>query len=286
MTVLWAGLALGALYATVAMLFNIGMAQAGVFNFAIPQVLMVGAFVGYEFAGASLAILPVVFVVAAGAGAILGLLIELVAVRPAARGGHGILITTVGAAFVIEGAAFIKYGVGGHNVTLFGWDRLFDLLGGRLFVVDAVIAVVAVVSIAGVYVLSRRTRWGLEGRAATLDPESAALRGVNVTANRLQAFMLAGALAAVVGVLAAVKINASYGLGTSLLVYSFVAFAVGGIGSYPGCLVGGVVVGLLQAYTARYIGAEYALMIAFLLLLIVLLARPTGLLGNRQLRIV
>jgi branched-chain amino acid transport system permease protein len=286
MTVLWAGLALGALYALVAMLFNIGMAQAGVFNFAVPQVLMAGAFVGYEFSGSGLASVPVLIVVALLVGGLLGLLIDLLAVRPASRGGHGILITTVGAAFVVEGAAFIVYGVDGHNVTLFGLNRQFDLLGGRLAAVDVVIMVVAVAAIAAIQFLTRRSRWGLEGRAATLDSESASLRGVNVVVNRAQAFVLAGALAAAIGVLAAVKINASFSLGTSLLVYSFVAFTVGGIGSFPGCLAGGVIVGLLQAYTGRYIGAEYSLMLAFFLLLIVLLTRPTGLFGNRQLRIV
>lgn len=286
MTVLWAGLALGGLYALIAMLFNIGMAQAGVFNFAIPQIVMVGAFLAYEFSGKGGSSVLLLVIACLLVGGVLGFLIDLVAVRPASRGGHGVLITTVGAAFVIEGAAFALYGVDGNSVAILGMDNQIHLLGGRLAIVDLMIMVLAVLGIFAVQKLTKSTRWGLEGRAATIDPDSASLRGINVSMNRVQAFILAGSLACVVGILAAVKVNASFTLGTSLLVYSFVAFAVGGIGSFKGCLVGGFLVGLLQAMTSRYIGAEYALMIAFLLLLVTLLVRPTGLLGDRQLRTV
>ena len=288
MTLLWSALAIGALYALVAALFNIGMAQSGVFNFAAPQTVMVGAFVSYEFVSrgpqiSAVLLVPICLLV----GAVLGYVTELVAVRPViSRGGDGILITTVGVAFVLEGIAFATYGTDGHRVSVFGLDRGIDLLGGRLAVVDIVLVFAAVAGILALHTLTRRSRWGLEGRAVTIDSTSAMLRGINGARGRAQVLMLAGALGSALGILAATKIHSSFDLGIQLLVYAFVAFAVGGIGSFHGCLVGGLIVGLLQAYTARYIGAEYSLIFAFALLLLTLLIRPTGLFGTRQLRLV
>jgi branched-chain amino acid transport system permease protein len=288
MTVLWAGLALGALYALVAMLFNIAMAQSGVFNFAVPQIVMVGAFVGYEMSGVSAGVGGLLLAVAIGVvlGAALGAAVEMVAVRPVLLRGHGVLITTVGAAFVIEGIVLARYGVDGQQVALAGLNDYTTVFGGTLARVDIVLIVLALMAVVGLEALCRGTRWGLEGRAVTMDAESAQLRGINTALNRLGVFALAGGLAAVLGVLVAVKINASYELGASLLVYAFVAFAVGGIGSFRGCLLGGLIVGLLEAYSARYIGAESSLMLAFALLVATLMIRPAGLLGARELRMV
>lgn len=288
MTVLWAGLALGALYALVAMLFNIAMAQSGVFNFAVPQVVMVGAFVAHEISGVGSGAtgLATAVLVAAVLGAVLGMLVEVLAVRPVLHRGHGVLITTVGAAFVIEGIILAAYGVDGHRVALAGLNDYVTILGGTMARVDIVFIVLAPVAVVALEALTRRTRWGLAGRAVTIDTESAQLRGINATMNRLLVFALAGTLAGALGVFVAVKANASYELGASLLVYAFVAFAVGGIGSFRGCLVGGLIVGLLEAYSARYMGAEMSLMLAFALLVTVLMIRPSGLLGARELRIV
>lgn len=284
MTVLWTGIGLGALYALVAALFNVGMAQTGVFNFAAPQTVMIGAFVAYELAAVRDVPYLVVMVVSPLVGALVGTAVELLAVRPLKGDGHSLLITTVGAAFLIEGYAYVRYDVQAYSVPFLVEDRTFTVFGGRVNLIDFIMMIAAVVVITGLHVLSQHTRWGLNGRAATIDPAAASVLGVNVRFNRTVAFAVAGGLGGLVGLLAGAKIHASADLGTALIVFAFVAFALGGIGSYWGCLAGGVVVGLSQALASRYVGGSWSMTIVFALLLAALLIRPTGLFGLARLR--
>jgi branched-chain amino acid transport system permease protein len=284
MTVVWAGLAVGALYALVATLFNLCMAQTGVFNFAAPQMVMVGAFVTYELYGVLHLWYPLVVILSVLAGAVAGALVELLAVRFIPGGGHTVLVTTVGASFLIEGLAFVRYDTNAYTVPFVVRDKVLSVLGGRISIVDIVLVILAVAVTTAAAVVSRRTRWGLNGRAATMDRQAAAIRGVNVRLNQTSAFAVAGAIGGLVGVLAGAKIHASFDVGTALVVYAFVAFALGGIGSYWGCLIGGIAVGMLQAFTTRYVNGSAALIITFGLLLVVLLVRPTGLFGLARLR--
>ncbi|WP_432969679.1 branched-chain amino acid ABC transporter permease [Dactylosporangium sp. CA-233914] len=286
MTIIWTGLAFGSLYTLIAVVFNIGMAQSAVFNFAAPQTVMIGAFISYEL-GASRGV-PAVFVLATCilVGALIGALVEVVAIRPLSVGGHGALVTTVGAAFVIEGAAYVIWGEDIRRQDFLAGERTFTLLGGRVATVDIVAIVAAVLVVTAMHLVTHRTRWGLYGRAATSDREVAMLRGINVPAGKTSAFAVAGALGCCVGVLAGPMVYVGFSLGTVLIIYAFVALAVGGIGSYWGCLAGGLSVGLFQALSDRYLGGTYTLSAIFLVLLATLLVRPTGLLGVQKLRMV
>jgi branched-chain amino acid transport system permease protein len=285
MTVVWAGLATGALYAIVALGFNIVLSASGVFNFAAPQFLMLGAMLSYQ--GVVADGLPYVLIIFAGlmAGGLLGVVEEVLAIRPLKDvRGHGALVTTVGVSVVLEGIALIIWGSQARVVPFFGSEEPLTILGGRVAPLDLMLIVVAVTLGVALWLLSERTRLGMASRASTSDRELAVLRGVDVRAIRAGAFALAGAVLVAVGTLVGMKLGASVTLGGDLVVLGFVALALGGFGSYPGALVGGFAAGLIQLLTARYIGDDYQLVTLYILLLAVLLVIPGGLLGQRKLR--
>src|ERR1700712_5835588 len=180
MTVLLAGIAIGALYAIVAMLFNVILSQTGLFNFASAQPLMIGSFVAY--AGMSEHDLPAGVVVVLGlvVGGLVGFAVERFAIRPLREAGFGVLVTSVGASFVIQGIAIRIWGTETKNVVFPGATSSYKFLGGLLQPIDIALIIVAIVLAIGLQLASQRTAWGISGRATTEDPDAAALRGVNV----------------------------------------------------------------------------------------------------------
>lgn len=288
MTLVWAALALGSVYVIVALGFNIVMASNGLFNFAAPQFIMVGAFLGYSVLTAdSSALTLMLAVIGAGiVGAVLGYLEERFAVRPLVKRGHGhgVLVTTIGVAVVIEGLAFALFGSDALPVPLHGASTTLDWLGGGIQIVDVILIVMAIVLALMFHLASKYTRWGLSGKAVTADKEAAVLRGVNSGRVSVTAFALSGGLLAVSGIFIGVKLQASYHLGTELVLIGFVAFALGGFGSYLGAILGGLLLGTLQMGTAFFIGSEYQLIAVYAVLLAVLLIKPTGILGDRRIR--
>jgi branched-chain amino acid transport system permease protein len=287
-TIVWAGLAVGAVYALVAIGYNMPLSQSGTFNFAQGQLVVLGAFLawftisdhGWPWWAAAL-------FGAAACGAI-GFVEEIVAVRPVTRirGGHGVLVTTVGASVVIEGILEATWGATPKSVAFFGGQNAFTLLGGRTEPVDLWLIVIAVIIAASMQLVSRYTAWGLGGRAANDNPEAAKAKGVNVTALRTTAFALAGALAGLLGPVIGPEVGVDVSVSITLTIFGFVALALGGFGSYLGCLIGGLAVGLIQACASRYLGVNYPPLILFGILLLILLLKPTGLFGRRALRAV
>lgn len=287
MTIVWAGLALGSVYALTALLYNITVATAGVFSFAAAQYVMAGTFVAYlvnvQWG------LPALLAVPAGAvvGAVLGYLTELLAIRPLKdKTGWAPLVTTVGAGVVIEGLAFAIWGSDPLRVPPVVPDRALEVLGGQLQANDLLLIVLGVVLCLGAHLLHTRSRWGLMGRAMTADRDNAAARGIDVRGLVSGSFVVAGALGGALGIVVAPKTETVFSVGTVLVVYAFAALTAGGFGSYVGCWVGGIIIGLLQAHTERYLGSSYPLLLIFVLVLVVLLIKPTGLFGDRRVRLV
>lgn len=287
MTIIWAGLALGSVYALTALLYNVTVATAGVFSFAAAQYVMVGTFVSYLVAVQWE--LPALLAVPAGAvvGGVLGYLTELLAIRPLKdKTGWAPLVTTVGAGVVIEGLAFAIWGSDPLRVPPVVPDRALQILGGQLQPNDLLLIVLGVLLCLGAHLLHTRSRWGLMGRAMTVDRDNAAARGINVRGLVSGSFVVAGALGGALGIVVAPKTETVFSVGTVLVVYAFAALTAGGFGSYVGCWVGGIVIGLLQTHTERYIGGSYPLLLVFVLVLVVLLIKPTGLFGDRRARLV
>ncbi|WP_345417274.1 branched-chain amino acid ABC transporter permease [Pseudonocardia xishanensis] len=283
MTSLYSGLAIGAVYALVAMGYNVVFLASGVFNFAQAQYVTLGGFVGAVAAGAHGA--PMWVVVPAGAvlGGLAGALQERLTIRPIRGGdggGHNELITTIGVAVLIEGLVLVFFGPDPLSVPFPGGAQPITLLGGTVLPVEIALVVVAVLVAAALALFLRRTSWGLAALACAEDRDAARLRGIDVRTVAVGAFALAGALGFAVGPLVASKTLAVFSLGTAVALKSFVALALGGFGSQAGALFGGFAIGLVEAATVRWLGTEFGLLAVFVLLLGVLLVRPNGMFGN------
>lgn len=285
MTLLWAGLSYGAIYALVAVGYNVVFISSGTFNFANAQLVMVGTFVSYW--GLSTLHLNPVLVLLLAAGIVGGVAVveERVAIRTT-RTVESQLITTVGVATLLNGGSALIWGGQPLGVPFFGSTNVQMILGGRVFIDTLWLIAVAIVLTMALFVFTRRTLVGIALLAVSEDREAASVRGINVRALAIGAFAASGVIAGALGIIVGPHTDAVATLGTSLALYGFVALAMGGFGSLPGGLIGGIAVGLIEVYSSRYIGPQYGDIMVFATLLAILLIRPAGLFGTLRERMV
>lgn len=287
MLILWAGLAMGAIYVMVAVAFNIVYVASGTFNFAQPQFLMVGTFIAYWLVVGQ----DLPFVAAMLTGLVVGLTIgaveHLLAVRPLAKSSaHGELVTTVGWSVVMQGVVLLIWGSEPLRVPGLGADKYLNVLGGRLSVNDLVLIVTAVLLVIVVHLWFTRTRTGIASLAAAEDPQAASVRGISTQRLSILAFAVGGAVLGALGPMVAPKTFAVFSLGTLLVLKAFVALAIGGFGSFIGAMIGGFSIGLVEAGVDRYWGTQFVNLSVFALLIGVLMLRPQGLFGQQRERVV
>jgi branched-chain amino acid transport system permease protein len=273
------GLIIGAFYVLMALGLSLILNLSNVINFAHGGFLVVGGYIAYTltpyvgFWGALLIAPPLT--------AILGLIIERVLIRPLyGRDPLYSLLLTFGLAFIFEDGTRFFWGAQGKPVTIPAIlaqplsNEFFFITGYRLFMVAMVIVAVSLL-----FGLLRYTRLGIRIRAGTLDLETVAAMGVNVRMLRSLNFAVGIFLAGLSGVLAAGQLGLEPTMGTGLLMPSFIAIIVGGVGSLTGTLLGGLLIGVASGVTAVYFpSASEAIM--YVMMAIVLLIRPRGLLGE------
>jgi len=290
LTLIFAGLATGAIYGLLAIQYNLVMTAAGIFNFAQAQLVALGTFM-IVLLGTTLH-LPVglVIVGSAVACALIGATIEIVAVRPLRRGrsttAHGELVTTLGVAILIDGVLFAIWGSNPRRVPFPGPTQVLTVLGGRLVPLQLFLVGATCVVVLGLRWVFRYTKTGLAWLATAEDRQAAQLRGINVKRLDLAAFAAAGALAGASAILIGPQTFAVYNGGDGLALLGFLALAIGGYGSFGGALLGGLTIGLVESFTERYVGVNYDLPVLFGLLLLILVARPSGLFGRGLARVV
>jgi branched-chain amino acid transport system permease protein len=273
------GLIIGAFYVLMALGLSLILNLSNVINFAHGGFLVIGGYIAYTltpyvgFWGALL-IAPVLT-------ALIGLLVERVLIRPLyGRDPLYSLLLTFGLAFMIEDGTRAIWGAQGKPVTIPAvlarplTPELFFITGYRLFMVVAAIAVIAML-----FAILRYTRLGVRIRAGTLDLETVSAMGVNIHALRSLNFAAGVFLAGLSGVLAAGQLGLEPTMGTGLLMPSFVAIIVGGVGSLTGTLIGGLLIGLASGVTAVFLPAASEAVI-YVLMALILLLRPRGLLGE------
>jgi len=273
------GLIVGAFYALMALGLSLIMNLSGVINFAHGGFLALGAYIAYT-------LMPYVgfwggLVLAPVLTAGLGLVVERLLIRRVyGRDPLYSLLLTFGLAFMFEdgmrfiwGAQSVPYQVPGWLLSPLSSDYFF-LTGYRVFMVLLVAAAVI-----GLFVILNYTRLGIRIRAGTLDLETVSVLGVNVRILRNLNFGLGIYLAGLAGVLAAGMLGLQPTVGSSLIMPSFVAIIVGGLGSLPGTLLGGLLIGVASGVTTVFLpSATEAVM--YVMMAAVLLVRPRGLLGE------
>jgi branched-chain amino acid transport system permease protein len=273
------GLIVGAFYALMALGLSLIINLTSVINFAHGGFLALGAYIAYMliphigFWGALLVAPPLT--------ALLGLVVERVLIRHCyGRDPLYSLLLTFGLAYVFEDTTRYIWGAQSLPFQVPGWlmtplsSSLFFLTGYRLFMVVLVAAAVI-----GLFLVLNRTRLGMRIRAGTLDLEMVSVLGVNVRILRNLNFGLGIYLAGLAGVLAAGLLGLQPTIGDSLIMPSFVAIIVGGLGSLPGTLLGGLLIGVASGVTTVFFpSATEAVM--YVMMGVVLLVRPQGLLGE------
>ncbi|WP_427869526.1 branched-chain amino acid ABC transporter permease [Leucobacter luti] len=285
MTIFWSGLAIGAVYALVAIGYNIVYLSQKTFNFAQAALMMLGAFLAYL--GIAVWQLPwwLVAILAAAIVGAIAALEERVAIRPV-KDSHNLLVTTLGASFIMEGVAQVVWGGEPRKVPFFIGDGVLDFAGGRVYPVELALIVLVVLLVVALQQFSKRSLIGIALLGMSEDREAAQLRGVNVRRFAFLAFVFTGMLAGIVGVFVGPKTFAVATLGASLAIKGFVVLAIGGFGSLGGVLVGGAVVGLTEVFASRYLGTDFANLSVFAILIIILMLKPTGLFTRSRERVV
>ncbi|HEY6001593.1 MAG TPA: branched-chain amino acid ABC transporter permease [Anaeromyxobacter sp.] len=296
------GLSVGTIYALIALGYTMVYGVLKLINFAHGDVYMVGAFAGYylgqvlgtekEPSFVKAAFITMGAMVICGA---LGFAIERFAYRPLRhRARLTALITAIGVSFLLEYGfqlpPFVRSPIEfppGPSPRFFPQllelGEPFELFGATVPRIDVLGFAVAVVLMLGLQWIVYRTRFGTAMRAASFDPQVAGLMGIPVNRIISGTFVLGSALAAAAGIINASsrpKIEPLFGLISGLK--AFVAAVLGGIGSVPGAMAGGMVLGLTEEYVAGYTSSQYRDAIAFTVLILVLLVRPEGLFGKGQ----
>lgn len=292
------GLILGSLYALVALGYTMVYGILELINFAHGEIVMLGALVSVTVlaaltaAGVPVALaLPLALAAAVAVCVSTGVLVERVAYRPLRNAPRlAPLITAIGVSIVLQNLAMIIWGRQYLSFPPVLDIQIFELHGATVTNVQILIVAVAGVTMAGLLLLVQRTRLGRAMRATAQNREVAGLMGVDVNRVIAATFAVGSALAAVAGLLIAAYYGiAHYNMGFMLGLKAFSAAVLGGIGNIPGALLGGLLLGVIESLGAGYIGdltggflgSHYQDIFAFFILILVLIFRPSGLLGER-----
>ena len=280
------GLSLGSVYAIIALGYTMVYGISKMLNFAHGDVIMVGGYISFimtMYVGVNG---WVALMVAIAACTLLGITIERLAYRPLrGTGSLAVLITAIGVSYFLQNAALLIWGANPRVFTsLFKGIEPFHLGGGKLIVTpESLFTIVAnIVIMIALTLFVSKTKSGKAMRAVSEDNGAAQLMGINVNQSISLTFAIGSGLAAVAGVL----MCSAYPVlmpttGAMPGIKAFTAAVFGGIGSIPGAMIGGLILGMIEIFSRAYISTELSDAIVFACLIIVLLVKPTGLLGKK-----
>ena len=304
------GLALGSLYALIALGYTMVYGILKLLNFAHGDVYMVGAFIGFGvlslFGGPpspSIALLPLIvlmFVAAMLGAGVLGVVIERFAYRPLRNAPRiAVLISALGVSFFLQNSMLLLFGaqfrsyesfqLGSANPDVFEpgplIEPVFTIAGVTFQRIQLAVLATSLALMVALTLLIARTRLGKAMRATAFDREAAAMMGIDVDRVIAATFFIGSVLAGAAGVMFALMFSQIFHfMGFLAGLKGFTAAVVGGIGSIPGAMLGGLLVGLVEAFAQGYLGGQWSDVTVFAILIGILLVRPSGLLGARAIQ--
>ncbi|MBQ2725224.1 MAG: branched-chain amino acid ABC transporter permease [Clostridia bacterium] len=276
------GLSLGGIYAMIALGYTMVYGIAKMLNFAHGDIIMVGGYVIYVFMALHNPLLAVFMAVVFCV--LLGMLIEKVAYKPL-RGASplAVLITAIGVSYLLQSLAQIIFGSANKMVTVYDFGSI-KFLGVTVQVSALVTLAVTIVVMIALTLFVKCTRLGRAMIAVSEDKGAAQLMGINVNKIITITFAIGSALAALAGLFYLLKApSISSTLGAMPGIKAFTAAVIGGIGSIPGAMLGGILLGIVESISYKITAiAPYTDAIEFSILIIILLVRPTGFLGKKR----
>ena len=279
------GVSLGSVYAIIALGYTMVYGIAKMLNFAHGDIIMIGSYVVFVTVS-SMGLSPVLGVLlAVAACTLLGVVIERVAYKPLRNASPlAVLITAIGVSYLLQNVALLIFGADTKSFTSVVKIPALKLAGGQLNITGETIATIlsCIVIMVCLMAFINRTRAGQAMLAVSEDKGAATLMGINVNATIALTFAIGSALAAIAGVLlcSAYPSLTPY-TGSMPGIKAFVAAVFGGIGSIPGAFIGGVLLGVIEILSKAYISSQLSDAIVFSVLIIVLLVKPTGILGKK-----
>ncbi len=283
LTVIVSGLAIGMLFAAVALVYNVMFSTSKVLSVTTGHIAMLGGVFGAYFVATLHLHWALGLLGAVAVGAAFGWLTELLAIRRVLNRSdeHLWLLSTLALATIVQQVVALWWGTEPKP-----FPRLIpqDFSAGALDQKFWLPIGIAVLMVIGLELFYRRTMYGKLFLAMSEDAFAARARGVSTDRIRVMSYVLSGALGGLAGFAAGQLTFAYFALGLTLTLNGFIALAVGGLGSNIGALIGGAALGLLNAFASYWFGGEYQQTIAVGLLMIVLLLKPEGLLGSKNVR--
>jgi branched-chain amino acid transport system permease protein len=294
-------LTLGSVYALIALGYTLVYGVLKLLNFAHGDVFMVGTFIGYgvlQLLGGPTspnvpvwALITLITLAAMGGCAILGVVIERFAYRPL-RDAPRIapLISALGVSFFLANSMQLLFGATPRTYNTFEigngelYFKGFDIGNVRVPLLRIITIAAAFALMVVLYVLVNKTRTGKAMRATSFDREAAAMMGIDINRVITFTFILGSALAGAAGVLFALRVPTTVAIGFIAGLKGFTAAVIGGIGSIPGAMAGGLILGFAESYTQGYISTKWSDLVVFSILVAFMIFRPQGLLGRADIR--
>ena len=279
------GISLGSIYALIALGYTMVYGIAKMLNFAHGDIIMVGAFTVFTIS-TTFGLPPIMGIIGSVIiCTVLGVTIEKVAYKPLRQASSlAVLITAIGISYFLQNAALLIFGSGTKSFTSVVNIPMIKLFDGQLTISGETIAtiVVSVIIMIALTLFINHTKPGKAMLAVSEDRDAAQLMGINVNTTISVTFAIGSALAAVAGTLLCSAYPAlSPTTGAMPGIKAFTAAVFGGIGSVPGAMIGGILLGIIENLSKGYISTQFSDAIVFAVLIIVLLVKPTGLMGKK-----
>ncbi|MGN0619448.1 MAG: branched-chain amino acid ABC transporter permease [Ruminiclostridium sp.] len=279
------GLSLGSVYAIIALGYTMVYGIAKMLNFAHGDVIMISGYVVFTCMSSMKLPALVSILIAMAVCTVLGITIEKVAYRPLrdASSSLAVLITAIGVSYLLQNVALLIFGADTKIFTSVVDMEPLTFFDGQLVIKGEALVtiIVCIIIMIGLTLFVNKTKAGQAMQAVSEDKGAAKLMGINVNATIALTFAIGSALAAIAGALmCSAYPNLTPYTGTMPGIKAFVAAVFGGIGSIPGAMIGGILIGVIEIFGKAYISSQMADAIVFAILIVVLLVKPSGILGK------
>ena len=284
------GLSLGSIYALIALGYTMVYGILKFINFAHGEVFMLGAFFGFYLARAlgvaepSITMALVILLLTMAGTALTGIIIEKLAYKPLRNSSKlTVLITAIGVSLFLQYTGQLVFGADPKSFPTIIENTSFNILGATIGTNQIVVLVSALLLMYLLRIIVFKTKMGIAIRAVSNNMTAASLMGININNIISFTFAIGSSLAGAAGILYSINypsIDPLMGMLPGLK--AFIAAVLGGIGNFPGAVVGGVLIGLVETFTVGYLSPTYRDAIAFAILILILLIKPTGLFGKKD----
>ena len=275
------GLAIGSVYTLVALGLTVVFGILGIAHFAHGSLAMFGGYLTFVFSTSMGLSFFASIAMAMPVGAVIGMLIERLAYRPVRDAPHiNAFIIALGLTMMLEGGNLLLFGAD-QVIIQTPYQQVFDFGGIFVAQLRMVVIVTAVTLVAIVTLLLLKTKTGKSVRAVAQNRHAAVLMGVNVNLVSSVVFAISSALGVAAGALIGALLALAPGVGEGFAVKGFAVLILGGLGSLPGAILGGLVLGVSESLAAGFLSSAYKDVISFLIMILVLLVMPQGLMGKK-----